>query len=327
MYSRNEVVSLAKSWLGKNTRDGSYMEILNIYNSLDSSELPRGLKMKPGWAWCAATWSAIAIKLGYLAIMPIEISCGKLIEAAKAMDCWEEDDGYVPNLGDGILYDWDDSGIGDNTGWPDHIGIVTYVNEEEGYFEVIEGNYNGAVKARTVSINGKYIRGFVAPKYDDSIPEPVETPKENKIIDLLAREVIVGKWGSGQERRNRLAAAGYDYSAIQARVNEILNGSAVEAKDPIQDQDQPVSKKVTSSCYACFKDPDLAGTYITTANLYCRNDAGKNKKALCKIPKGTAVKNYGFYSTANGVRWLSIQFVMDGVQYTGFSSIEYLTRR
>lgn len=42
-----------------------------------------------------------------------------------------------------------------------------------------------------------------------------------KSIDELANEVIIGKWGNGQERIDRLTAAGYDYSAIQRRVNEI----------------------------------------------------------------------------------------------------------
>ena len=43
-----------------------------------------------------------------------------------------------------------------------------------------------------------------------------------KSIDTLAREVIQGKWGNGDERKKRLTAAGYDYNAVQKRVNEIL---------------------------------------------------------------------------------------------------------
>lgn len=69
-----------------------------------------------------------------------------------------------------------------------------------------------------------------------------------------------------------------------------------------------------------------AGEYKTTAVLYCRNDAGTNKKALCKIPAGTKVKCYGYYTMVNGVKWLYIQFVLDGVQYTGFSSSAYLAK-
>lgn len=43
-----------------------------------------------------------------------------------------------------------------------------------------------------------------------------------KSVDTLAREVIDGKWGDGSDRRNRLTAAGYNYSAVQARVNQLL---------------------------------------------------------------------------------------------------------
>lgn len=43
-----------------------------------------------------------------------------------------------------------------------------------------------------------------------------------KSIDELAKEVIAGKWGNGLERKNRLTAAGYDYNAVQSRVNEML---------------------------------------------------------------------------------------------------------
>ena len=43
-----------------------------------------------------------------------------------------------------------------------------------------------------------------------------------KSVDTLAREVLQGKWGNGTDRKNRLTAAGYNYSAVQKRVNELL---------------------------------------------------------------------------------------------------------
>jgi len=46
--------------------------------------------------------------------------------------------------------------------------------------------------------------------------------KPGKTVDELAREVIRGLWGNGTDRKNRLAAAGYDYYAVQRRVNELL---------------------------------------------------------------------------------------------------------
>ena len=46
--------------------------------------------------------------------------------------------------------------------------------------------------------------------------------EERKDVTELAREVIAGKWGNGQDRMNRLTEAGYNYRAVQDRVNEIL---------------------------------------------------------------------------------------------------------
>ncbi len=43
-----------------------------------------------------------------------------------------------------------------------------------------------------------------------------------KSVDEIAREVIQGKWGNGADRKNRLTNAGYDYSAVQKRVNELM---------------------------------------------------------------------------------------------------------
>ena len=136
MYSRQSVVNLVNSWVGKKESDGSHKSIIDIYNTLPADKVPRKTKMMYGWAWCACTWSALAVKLNYLAIMPIEISCYYLIEAAKKMGVWQENDDYIPEPGDAILYDWQDSGTGDNTGNPDHVGTVTYVNRYSCYMVV-----------------------------------------------------------------------------------------------------------------------------------------------------------------------------------------------
>lgn len=55
--------------------------------------------------------------------------------------------------------------------------------------------------------------------------EPTPTPIPTKSIDELAKEVIEGKWGNGQERADKLRSAGYDYDAVQKRVNEIIYGN------------------------------------------------------------------------------------------------------
>ena len=67
-------------------------------------------------------------------------------------------------------------------------------------------------------------------------------------------------------------------------VNQIQNGSSVTPSNTKQDQNQSISKKVVATCSAKQFNKAYAGEYKTTAVLYCRNDAGTNKKALCKIP-------------------------------------------
>lgn len=322
--SRAAVVNLVNSWEGKKESDGSFKEIIDIYNGYKGT-FPRGTKMQYDWAWCAATWSALAIKLGYTDIMPIEISCYYLIEAAKKMGIWVEKDSYVPKPADAVLYDWQDSGSGDNTGTPDHVGTVIEVNEAAGKFVVMEGNYSNAVKKRTMSINGRYIRGFITPKYDEDGVFNAQ-PVAGKSIETVAREVIAGTWGNGDERKQKIEDAGYDYSKVQAKVNEILNGSAVTPNK--QSTSQVVSSKsVVASDKAQKYDKSLAGEYKVTASaLYLRHGAGTNNKAMAKLPKGTKVRNYGYYTAVGKVKWLYIQVVMDGVTYTGFSSGEYLKK-
>lgn len=61
------------------------------------------------------------------------------------------------------------------------------------------------------------------PFINDNLPQIEQITKPPvKTIEELAKEVINGKWGNGQDRKLKLANAGYDYVVIQNRVNEIL---------------------------------------------------------------------------------------------------------
>lgn len=163
-YSRNTVVKQAQAWIGCKESDGSHKKIINVYNS--HKPLARGYKVKYTDSWCAAFVSAVSIKCGYTAIIPTECSCPQMIELFKKLGEWVESDSYKPSAGDIILYDWDDSGSGDNTGTPDHIGIVEKVSGNT--ITVIEGNKGDAVARRTIKVNGVTIRGYGVPKYDGS---------------------------------------------------------------------------------------------------------------------------------------------------------------
>lgn len=51
---------------------------------------------------------------------------------------------------------------------------------------------------------------------------PADSSTAKKSVDTIAREVIRGDWGNGDERKKKLTAAGYDYPAVQKKVNELL---------------------------------------------------------------------------------------------------------
>lgn len=215
----SKVIEQARAWLGKKESDGSHKAIIDLYNS--HLPLARSYKVKYTDSWCATFVSAVAIKLGYTGIIPTECSCQKMIESFKAIGRWIENENRTPNPGDIIFYDWGDNGSGDNTGWSDHVGIVEAVSG--GQITVIEGNYDDAVKRRNLAVNGRYIRGYGVPDYD---AETTDAINPQKSVEEIAKEVIAGKWGSGEDRKKKLAAAGYDYATVQAKVNELLSGSA-----------------------------------------------------------------------------------------------------
>ena len=173
MKLASEFVKTMQDWVGIKEGSAEHQEILDIYNS--QSPLPRGHKMTIKEPWCAASVTAAAVKCGMTDIIPCECSCSKMIQQAKDMGIWIEDESITPTPGMLALYCWSDKGQGDCTLAPDHIGVVEEV--KDGYIIVIEGNYDGpdadsadGVERRAISLNGRYLRGFIAPKFD---PEPV----------------------------------------------------------------------------------------------------------------------------------------------------------
>lgn len=52
---------------------------------------------------------------------------------------------------------------------------------------------------------------------------PTAQTAKNKTVTELAKEVIQGKWGNGEDRKNRLTKAGYDYQTVQAEVNRLMS--------------------------------------------------------------------------------------------------------
>ncbi len=265
-YLRSKVVAQAKAWIGCKESDGSHKEIIDVYNS--HTPLARGYKVQYTDAWCATFVSAVAIKCGYTDIMPTECGCDKMIALYQNLGRWKEDDSYTPDAGDVIFYDWQDSGSGDNTGSSDHVGIVEKVVGTT--ITVIEGNYSDSVKRRTLQVNGKYIRGFGLPKYTGS-SSTTTTTTATKTVEEVAKEVIAGEWGNGNARKTALEAAGYSYTEVQAKVNELLKSSSSTTSTSTKAAATSTAEPKTIWDYLLGKIGNAFGVAGLMGNLYAES--------------------------------------------------------
>ena len=118
-------------------------------------------------------------------------------------------------------------------------------------------------------------------------PEPIQAPVVTKSIDEIAKEVIAGKYGNGEARKNAIINAGYDYNAVQAKVNEIVNGSK-------------------TSSFTAYK------VKVTASALNIRSGAGMNYKITGVIrDKGiyTIVdEKSGWGKLKSGAGWISLGY-------------------
>lgn len=162
MTSRADVVKVVKSWEGATQGSATQHKIIDIFNSKVGG-------MSYTAPWCAATASAGVIEAGAASYYPLSASCGAIINGAKKMGIWVEDDSFTPSIADWVIYDWSDGSNYakyDNKEGHDHIGTVVAVGN--GTFDVVEGNMGRPprVGRRPMEVNGRYIRGFVHPKLD-----------------------------------------------------------------------------------------------------------------------------------------------------------------
>lgn len=111
------------------------------------------------------------------------------------------------------------------TTWIAHYGVSP--DKYEGQYDMLQYTSSGKVSGinGNTDMNEMY-RDLIADINGGNRHEPTPTP--SKSIDELANEVINGQWGNGQERIDRLTAAGYDYNAVQNKVNEILGADDKE---------------------------------------------------------------------------------------------------
>ena len=82
--------------------------------------------------------------------------------------------------------------------------------------------YNGSL-----DLNKAYISAASWHKLATKAVKIATIKPVKKSVNTIAREVLAGKWGNGQNRKNRLTKAGYDYNKVQAAVNKLVKTSQI----------------------------------------------------------------------------------------------------
>ena len=120
--------------------------------------------------------------------------------------------------------------------WNSLVNLCVDICKRHGFTLKYDGTKNGSLTRHNMfaatSCPGKYLQNrfqeladTVNAKLNGSTTSSSNSTSSNKKSNEgIADEVIAGKWGNGDDRKNKLAAAGYDYSAIQSIVNQKLTG-------------------------------------------------------------------------------------------------------
>lgn len=108
---------------------------------------------------------------------------------------------------------------------------VAQYNKEctyKGTYDMWQYTSSGRVSGIIGNVDMNYCYKDYAPKKEEEKPvqkKPTTTWKpvpEKKSVDEVAKEVLEGKWGNGEVRKNKLKAAGYDYDKVQEKVNDLI---------------------------------------------------------------------------------------------------------
>lgn len=221
-----DIIKIAKAWLGLKESNGSYKIILDTYN--DHKPLARGHKVTTSDSWCATFVSAVFIRADAVDLIGgTECSVERMIEDCfKPAGIWNEDGKATPKPGWLICYNWDDT-TQPNDGWADHIGIVTKV--KDGVITVIEGNYNDAVKERVIKVGDGRIRGYAVPHYAEEQTPATKKKKYSKAFPDLPKR---GYWQLNDGIKTYTAKADLtQIKRLQRLVNWINDGDiAVDGK-------------------------------------------------------------------------------------------------
>lgn len=197
--------TFASAYVG--TKEGSdrHHYIVDYYNSI--KPLPNGYKAHYSDPWCAIFVSFVLKKCKAIH-GPYSASANDMRKKAIKNGQYRR---VSPKVNDIVFYDWNGNG---NT---DHVGIVKEVLTNS--IIVIEGNKDDMVGVRTISNHSRFIDGYATVKHETT----KEKDTKNKDLEIVAKEVIKGKWGNGKTRFSLLKKCGYNPTEVQQIVNKMLS--------------------------------------------------------------------------------------------------------
>lgn len=204
MITTQMLMDNARNYVGVKEGSAEFKHIIDGYNV--KKPLPMGYAVKYTDDWCDTFVTYIADISGASALIGHE--CGVRWHIKLFEELGIGIGRQFPKSGDIVAFDWDGGG------WTDHIGFIEKVDNNT--ITTIEDISNERVQRNTFAWNDSRIKNYDRPKY--AIVSEVK-----KSIDVLALEVIAGKWSSGRERIVQLLAAGYDAGEVQRKVNELLS--------------------------------------------------------------------------------------------------------
>lgn len=200
--------------------------------------------------------------------------------------------GKIPKIGAQIFFGETESTI-------HHTGLVYKIDNT--YVYTIEGNSSNQVQ------KCKYNRSRTDLWYGYPNYENIINVNNSKTIEEIASQIIEGKWGGGSDRKNKLQAAGYDYKAIQTKVNELLG----KGENTITINNNTIKIDAAESF-----NKNIAKTYKTTARLNLRSGANTSKPVITVIPKNQNVECYGYHTN----NWYYVKYK----NFIGFCSNKWL---
>lgn len=193
----NNVIAVAKKYLGYGVNDLVYREILSVYNmTVQEKE-----KAQPNEPWSSTFLSVCFVEASsenaYRLIGLPEKNKKQFIAKLKKKRIYFETGSNSLKVGD--LVDFKD----------DNVGIIEAINGR--VITIIVGDKDGTIGRIRCLNNDPRLNGFARPKY----------ASEKKAIDEVANEVILGKWGNGSRMVHNITVAGYDYEKVRLRVCEL----------------------------------------------------------------------------------------------------------